>query len=127
MNYTITAPTKEELTKKGFTNRIILNKDLKTEEFLAYGFSNHNEPNLYYSKMVAPEISFSLTVDKKTKQIKNIDVLDENFLQPFDYQSILLKDNSHKFAREVFDKVNEVLNRLQKDGIISGYQRGMYV
>lgn len=127
MKYTITEPSKEELTKEGFTNKIILNKDLTTEEMLAYGFSNNNEPNLYYSKMVGADTSFNLIVDKKSKQIKNIDVLDEDFLQPYNYQSILMKDNSHEFARSVFDRVDQLLNQLQSDGIISGYQRGMYV
>ncbi len=125
--YTITPPTKEELTSKGFTNRIKIVPNVTKEILLKYGFTNHNKPTLYYYRMVGNKISFNLSVDAKTLDITAIDVLDEDFLQPYDYQSMLINNRNFTHARQVFDRVDEVLNKLQDDGIITGYERGMYV
>jgi|GEM_PF-5299779 len=125
--YKIKPPTKEELTSKGFTNRIKINPNQTVESLMKYGFSNHHEPTLYFCRILIDEISFGISIDKKSLEVTNIDVLDEDFLQPYDYQSILMKDANHKYARMVFDKVDVVLNKLQNDGVIEGYTRGMYV
>ncbi|MCL1696345.1 hypothetical protein [Lysinibacillus sp. BPa_S21] len=125
--YKIKPPTKEELTSKGFTNRIKLKSNQTVESLTKYGFSNHHEPTLYFCRILIDDISFSISVDKKSLWIKNIDVLDENFLQPYDYQRILMNDMNHKYARMVFDKVDVVLNKLQNDGVIEGYTRGIYI
>ncbi|MCL1700767.1 hypothetical protein [Lysinibacillus sp. Bpr_S20] len=126
-HYKIKPPTKEELTSKGFTNRIKIKSNQTVESLMEYGFSNHHEPTLYFFSMLIDDISFGISVDKKSLVIKNIDVLDENFLQPYDYQRILMNDMNHKYARMVFDKVDVVLNKLQNDGLIEGYLRGMYI
>ena len=127
MNYTIQRPKKDELTRKGFTKRIKLTEGMTAERLLQYGFSNHHAPTLYFGRMVGPEISFNLVVDKKSLFIKNIDVLDEDFLQPYDYQAMLMRDQTHPLARQVFDEVDKVLSKLQDDGILNGYVRGMYI
>lgn len=125
--YRIQPPAKDELTSKGFTNRIKLTSDQTVESLLNYGFSNHHEPTLYFCRMLIDEISFNINIDKKSLKIKNIDVLDEDFLQPYDYQRILMSDTNHKYARMVFDKVDVILSKLQSDGIIEGYTKGMYI
>lgn len=78
-------------------------------------------------KMLIDDISFNLRVSKKTLKITDIDVLDENFMQPYDYQAMIMDNRNYTTARKVFDKVNEILSKFQDDGIIAGYQRGMYV
>jgi len=126
--YTITPPTKDELTPQGFTNKIKINKNMTADKLLKYGFTNHYEPSLYFSTMIIyNDISFNLRVSKKTLKITDIDVLDENLMQPYDYQAMIMDNKNHTIARKVFDKVDEILNKLQNDGIIVGYQRGMYV
>lgn len=50
--YKITQPTKDELTSKGFTNKIKINKHMTVEKLLDYGFTNYHEPSLYFSKNV---------------------------------------------------------------------------
>src|SRR5574344_58306 len=124
-DYTIQAPAKEELTSEGFTNRIKVVEGVTAEQLLDYGFTNYHEPYLYYCKMVGNDISFNLSIDKQTLEIINIDVLDEDFLQPDDYQMILMKNPKYKMAREVFDKVDNILSKLQNDGSITGYIRGV--
>ncbi len=126
-NYVITIPDKSELNNKGFTKKIKISPNMTKEKLLECGFTNFNKPTLYFCKMVGDEISFNLLVNDKTLEIQAIDVLDEDFLQPYDYQSMLMKNANFKPAQQVFDKVDEVLNQLQSDGIITGYNRGMYV
>lgn len=125
--YTIETPKPEDLLKNKTTKLITLTGGMSTDKLLEYGFTNYNEPTLYFCRMLDGNISFNLSVTKDSMSIERIETLDENFLQPFDYQSILSKDNTHKFARKIFDKVDKVLTKLQQDGIIQGYKRGMYV
>ena len=127
MDYTIQAPQKDELTKKGFTNRIKICDAVTAEQLMNYGFTNYHKPYLYFMKMLTDNISFNLTINKKTLTITNIDVLDEDFLQPYDYQVFLMKNPKNKLARKIFNKVDEIFTKLQQDGIVNGYVRGMYI
>lgn len=126
-HYKIQPPTKDDLTPQGFSNRIKLSSDITVKNLLDYGFSNHHDTTLYFCRMLIDEISFNISIDKNSLKIISIDVLDEDFLQPYDYQRIIMGDASNKYARIVFDKVDNILNKLQKDGIVEGYVRGMYV
>lgn len=126
-DYTIIPPTKDELTPKGFTNKIKLKEGVTVESLLDYGFTNYNKPTLYLMRMVGKNISFNLGIDKATLEITSIDVLDEDFLQPYDYQSILMKNNNNSFACGIFNAVDKILSGMKDVGIITGYQRGMYI
>ncbi|MFO1442865.1 hypothetical protein KDN24_06505 [Bacillus sp. Bva_UNVM-123] len=126
-DYTITPPKEGELTEKGFTKRIKINEGVTVKQLLEYGFSNNHKSTLYFMRMVGDDESFSLKLDKESLKITSIDILDENFLQPYDYQSILMKNRHQKYAQGVFDNVDKILEKLQNDGIINGYHRGMYV
>ena len=126
-NYKIVPPTKDELTSKGFTNKIKINEGVTVDQLIQYGFTNNHKPSLYYSSMVGKDVSFNLSIDKETLEITSIDVLDEDFGQPYDYQMILLDRIDNAYAKGVFDKVNEIFNQMQVDGVITGFQRGMYI
>ncbi|WP_142384715.1 hypothetical protein [Bacillus sp. M6-12] len=123
----IIEPKEEDLTPKGFNKHIKISGNQTAESLLKYGFTNHHEPTLYYCRSVGNDISFNLSVDKETLEITNIDILDEDFLQPYDYQAILMKNKEHSIAKGVYYKVNEVLKKLQDDGIIVGFEIGMYI
>jgi hypothetical protein len=123
----IPKPSKGDLTEKGFNKSIKIRENQTEFTLKEYGFTNHNEPTLYYHKNLGDDISFNLSVNKQTLHIEGIDVLDENFLQPYDYQEILTRDSKHKLASEIYHKVNKILTRLQDDLIIEGFQVGMYV
>ncbi|MFK3936548.1 hypothetical protein ACI2JA_03400 [Alkalihalobacillus sp. NPDC078783] len=96
------------------------------DSLLEYGFTNHHSPTLYLYKALGSNISFNMSVNKNTKEI-NIDVLDENFLQPYDYQYLILIDKHNQAAKRVKKKVEDILNSLQEDGVITGYKSGMYI
>ena len=126
-SYEITKPKKGELTSKGFTKRISIKDGVTADDLLGYGFTNYNDPSLYFMKQLDRMITLNVTVDKETIAITDISVLDEYYGQPYDYQYFLRKDKEHKGAREIFDKVDEEFTKLQNDGIITGYVRGMYI
>lgn len=123
----IESPLKDDLTNRGFNKSILINSKQTAESLLEYGLTNRHEPTLYYSRSLGDDISFNISIDKLTLDIKDIDVLDEDFCQPYDYQRILLHDGEHKFAKNIYFKVNGILSQLQKDGIIEGFKIGMYV
>ena len=127
MTVYIKEPIKEELTSKGFTNRIKISENQTKATLLEYGFTNHNKSTLYYMEMIDSNTSFNLTVSVSTLEIKNIDVLNEEWLQPYDYQAEILKGEYSGKTRNVYNKVNNILSKLQKDGIIIGYEKGMYI
>lgn len=123
----IAPPSKEDLTEEGFNKNIRVNPKQTVEKLVKYGFTNYREPCLYYGRYLGNEIGFSITVDKETLEIERLDVLDEDFCQPYNYQSILMKEPTHEFARDIYNKVNNILGKLQNDEVIEGFEVGMYV
>ena len=72
------------------------------------------------------EISFSVTIPKNGDDIR-IDVLDEDFCQPYDYQRILHDHPDHKAALIVQNEVEKWMDYLQEKGVLSGHIRGEYI
>lgn len=72
------------------------------------------------------DISFSVTIPKDGSDIR-IDVLDEWFCQPYDYQYILEKDPGHKIANIVKEQVEYWMEKLQEEGVLKGHVRGEYI
>lgn len=72
------------------------------------------------------DISFSVTIPKDGSDIR-IDVLDEWFCQPYDYQYILGKDPGHKIANIVKEQVEYCMEKLQEEGVLEGHVRGEYI
>ena len=90
---------------------------LPNEDMKRIGFTDYNPKYWYYMKLLIDSISFNLTINKQTLKYK-IDILDENFLQPYDYQYILSINKNNRFAREVKMLVDEQLKWLVDVGII---------
>jgi hypothetical protein len=65
---------------------IKLKENITEADFLNNGFTNYHEPTLYFNRRLNMKnnypISFNISISKKDLTIKNIDILDENFLQP---------------------------------------------
>lgn len=72
------------------------------------------------------DISFSVTIPKDGSDIR-IDVLDELFCQPYDYQYILGKDPGHKVANDVKEQVEYWMEKLQEEGVLEGHVKGEYI
>lgn len=125
---TINEPKKEELRKNGTSKNIQTKEGLTVQKLLDYGFTNHHDPTYYYCRMVGDEISFNVSIDKKTlKENVKIDVLDEDFCQPFDYQRMILEGKVTPLVSSVYERVEEEMAKLQEAGILIGHIRGNYI
>lgn len=109
--------------------------DAKMREF---GFTDYAKDRWYFCRGINfkdvkkkkglsnIDISFSVTIPKDGSDIW-IDVLDEWFCQPYDYQYILEKDPGHKIANTVKEQVEYWMEKLQEEGVLEGHVRGEYI
>lgn len=112
-------------------NSLIKGHVLSDEEMRDLGFTDHSKTRWYFSKRIkyVQEISFSITIDKTNSDIE-IDVLDEAFLQPYDYQAILNRSSSASscnYALVVHSQVQYWMKKMQDEGVISGYVPNDYI
>lgn len=117
--------TEVEVNSHG-TNKAIKANILSDDEMRKIGFTDFNEKNWYYCKNVAEDTSFDVTIPKNGSDIA-IDVLDENFLQPYDFQHILSVMPSLPFASKVKKAVEKQMQYLTDKGVIEGWKPGMYI
>lgn len=108
----------EGMRSAGF--RIIKGDNQRLDYWYYYCLLKLPEP---YSKS---EISFSVSIPIDKSDIR-IDVLDEDFLQPYDYQHYLENIPYHTFAGFVKLAVEKQLERLQDLEILSGHKYGDYI
>ena len=85
---------------KNLCESISLRPNITDKQFTKAGCSNYYEPIFYFCKGLACEdkypVSFDIQVVKKTRKIKSIGVLDEQFLQPhYVNESLLNQIKSH--------------------------------
>jgi len=99
---------------------------LSEEKMREIGFTDYYKPNWYYLKMLKDSISFSVTIPKDGSDF-SIDVLDEDFCQPYDYQYLLEKNPKFKFALLIQEKVEEQMKYLQDLGVLEGHRVGEYI
>lgn len=71
-------------------------------------------------------ISFNVHIPKDDSDI-DIMILDENFCQRYDYQSILEDNPDNECANIVKEQVEKWMKYLQDSGIISGHEYGEYI
>lgn len=126
---------KEASLNSNGVNNLIGYNILSAEEMRDIGFTDYSKDNWYYSKIVPfPkdkryrnfEISFNVSIPKNGGDI-SIDVLDEDFLQPYDYQSMLERDDTFKPALIVDNFVEEQMEYLQEKDVLFGHLKGEYI
>lgn len=64
---------------------------------------------------------------KVSKDSICIDIIDDDFGQPYDYQVILRNDQNHKAALSIHSKVQVTMKRLSDAGIIEGWVVNDYI
>ena len=92
------------------------------------GFTDHRKSTWYLLKPIDSDITFNLTINKKNNQGK-IDVLDEKWLQPYDWQYYMKTSSKEdcEFPYTVHEKVQKLISELMDQGIISDYELGSYI
>ena len=75
------------------------------------------------------EFSFNVTYYEEPYKGANLEIItiDEDYGQPYDYQSILEKNPKQVCALQVKDFVEEEMRKLKEAGIISGHSYGEYI
>ena len=123
-----------ELNSHG-VNKLIKATILSDEKMREIGFTDYSKDNWYFCRIIkfpkekryrGFEISFSVTIPKDNSDIQ-IDVLDEDFLQPYDYQYMLDKNPTFKPCLIVKEQVEEWMKYLQDSGVLSGHVYGEYI
>lgn len=117
--------TEVPLTEKNQNANIKANI-LEDKEMRKLGFTDHNKSTWYYFRDLGNDVGFNVRINKENKQIE-IDVLDENFGQLYQYQSMLINGNRDKFILDIHNKVQKEMKRLMELGIIYGYELGDYI
>lgn len=114
-----------KVNSKG-TNKNIKAHILSDEEMLEIGFTDRHEPHWYFCKGLGNDITFNVTVPKDGSDIEIV-TLDEQFLQPYDYQNILKKHPDLKLALSIKDKTEQWMKYLINKGVLSGWNVGDYI
>lgn len=117
-------------------NKSIKYNILSDEEMRDIGFTDYAKNTWYFRRMIKfPkdkkryrefDISFSISIPKDGSDIR-IDVLDEDFCQPYDYQYMLDKNPKFEPCLIVKEQVEEWMKYLQDKGVLSGHIYGEYI
>ena len=93
------------------------------ETMIANGFRQYNG-RWNYIKDLGHDITLGIYI---LCDCVIIDVFDECFCQPYDYQYYLSKYPNSKIALEVHNQVQTVMKQLSDEGIIVGYTANDYI
>ena len=108
---------------------------LSEKEMREIGFTDYSKDRWFFCRSITfprePrykgfDISFNVSIPKDGSDIR-IDVLDEDFCQPYDYQRILSKNPNHPCASIVNEQVERWMEYLQEQGVLSGHIKGEYI
>lgn len=108
---------------------------LSDKEMREIGFTDYSKDRWFFCRSITfprePrykgfDISFNVSIPKDGSDIR-IDVLDEDFCQPYDYQRILSKNPNHPCASIVNEQVERWMEYLQSKGVLSGHVKGEYI
>lgn len=88
-------------------------------------FITDEESWWYFCKRVHKDITFNMTIYDSGDW--RIDILDECFLQPYDYQAMYESGNYRPVILTVMENVNEIMDSFIHKGIISGWKVGDYI
>lgn len=114
-----------EVNSKG-TNKAIKFNILDDESMKNAGFRFVDSLSRWYFCREKNDISFNVTIPTDGSDAW-IDVLDEDFLQPYDYQYMLKKNHKAEFPNKVKEWVESWMEYLDEEGIIEGHKYGEYI
>lgn len=99
---------------------------LDKETMNSYGFGYTYE-RWIFNVGITDTISMNITISDNGEGL--IDILDDDFLQPYDFQSMIINsgNNAPTIAKTIQKKVYEIMNNLVYGGIISGWNVGDYI
>lgn len=90
------------------------------------GFTDNMFDEWYYCHILDDSISFNVHIKKDSSDWR-IDVLDEDFLQPYDYQYYIMLARPIAYALKIKKLVDAQMLRLIAHNIISNWEIGDYI
>lgn len=118
VNVTIDSKTKE--------NTDIKFNILSEEEMRKLGFTDYSKKSWYSNSLLGKGITFNISIDKETSKGR-IDVLADDWGQPYQYQQMIISGTTNSVAFEIHNKVQECMKRLVDNGIIENYKENDYI
>ncbi len=118
-----------EVNDRGINKKIQIHL-LPEEEMRTLGFTDYREGYWYFCRGIVSSISFSISINKDDPTDFRIDVLDDDFCQPYEYQAMLSKESysePNKVAVQVYEAVEKWMAFLEVNGIVSGHVKGEYI
>jgi len=115
-----------EVNKYG-VNKAIKSHLLSDEEMKKVGFTNQNKEYWYFYRDLGNEISFNVKIYLKDLDNPNIEIIDEDYCQHYDYQRYLKNIPENEFVIKIRDKVEYWMEYLQSNGVLSGHVKGEYI
>lgn len=115
---------------KNRNNKNIKIHFLPDKEMRELGFTDHQRGYWYFCRVLCLNITFNISINKKDPEDFQIDVLDDDYCQPYDYQFMLGSETQGKHnsvAIKVYEKVEKWMEYFKEKGIISGHERGEYI
>lgn len=122
----------KEFPLKGDNNANIIFHVLDDDIMRLARFTDVTKNHWYYCHRLCDDITFNVRVSKTDPNDWSIDILDENFLQPYDYQAMIQREyEGEKFPGEYHRKIDELVSyemeHLYRLGIIDGWTSGDYI
>lgn len=126
VNSNITYSILDEQTMKdaGFCDKYYQGTKNEEDAHKWYAIKYINFPLL--NKYHSFEVTLNISLPKDNSDI-NISVLDEDFCQPYDYQSMLKNNPNFEAALLVFEQVEFWMKYYEYFGILSGHNYGEYI
>lgn len=121
---------------KNSVNNNIKATILSDEQMRKVGFTDFSKDRWYFLEYIRfpkekryrhLDISFSISINKEDMTDLRIDVLDEDFCQPYDYQHMLSKNPTHETCLIVKEQVEKWMKHLADNGVLSGHEYGEYI
>lgn len=124
----INKPVAGELRDNGTTLNIQIGKGSTPDSLLSFGFRKINDDRFVYTRDLGCDICFYISINALDLNDLKIDVIDDDFGQPYDYQLYIMdSEKPGRFVSAIYEKVEAELKNLQDAGIIQGHVRGNYV
>ena len=115
------------LTNTGFKNGFWREPKKFSHYWMTYHFCLFNSKK----ERISYEFSFDVAIDLyyliSLNDFDNLEVIDDDFGQPYDYQYYLSKNPNNNFALKVQKKVNNLMQIFLNEGLIYEYQIGDYI
>ena len=99
---------------------------LPDEQMRDLGFTDYAPERWFFWKHLVYDISFNMAIEKDGSSW-SIDVLDDVFLQPYDYQYLMTIDHPSQVAFRVKELVDRWMMYMVKAGIVEDWEVGDYV